>query len=84
MIGQNLCSVFNCSLVCVHAKQQCTHNTQQINLMFKTYPKQLLGSLLLACYRGIEIAPCTECQQFDSPIESQYKKSEVIFGFLCT
>jgi hypothetical protein len=45
--GQNLGRVFNSRRGCVHAKRLHCFETKLPNLKLKTWPKQLLGSLLL-------------------------------------
>ncbi len=45
--GQNLGRVFNSRSDCTHAMQLHFSDTKQPNLNAKTWPKQLLGSLLL-------------------------------------
>ncbi len=45
--GQNLGRVFNSRSGCVRVVQLCSFETKLPNLMLKTQPKQLLGSLPL-------------------------------------
>ncbi len=47
VIGQNLGQLFNSRSGCVHDMQSRCFETKLPNLKLKTWPKKLLGSLLL-------------------------------------